>query len=53
MQKIAVLIPCYNESVTIQKVVEDFKPSCQKRLSMCMTITLPITRMKSPNKRVL
>ena len=25
MQKIAVLIPCYNESVTIQKVVEDFK----------------------------
>ena len=25
MQKIAVLIPCYNESVTIRKVVEDFK----------------------------
>ena len=25
MQKIAVLIPCYNESVTIRQVVEDFK----------------------------
>ena len=25
MDKIAVLIPCYNESRTIQKVVEDFK----------------------------
>ncbi|MGN0299261.1 MAG: glycosyltransferase family 2 protein [Lachnospiraceae bacterium] len=25
MDKIAVLIPCYNESVTIQKVVEDWK----------------------------
>ena len=25
MDKIAVLIPCYNESVTIKKVVEDFK----------------------------
>ena len=25
MDKIAVLIPCYNEAVTIKKVVEDFK----------------------------
>ena len=25
MDKIAVLIPCYNESKTIKKVVEDFK----------------------------
>ena len=25
MDKIAVLIPCYNESKTIRKVVEDFK----------------------------
>ena len=24
-QRIAVLIPCYNESVTIKKVVEDYK----------------------------
>ena len=25
MKKIAVLIPCYNESKTIKKVIEDFK----------------------------
>ena len=25
MDKIAVLIPCYNESKTIRKVIEDFK----------------------------
>ncbi len=25
MDKIAVLIPCYNEAVTIQKVVSDFR----------------------------
>ena len=25
MDKIAVLIPCYNESKTIKKVVEDFQ----------------------------
>ena len=25
MDKIAVLIPCYNEAATIKKVVEDFK----------------------------
>lgn len=25
MDKIAVLIPCYNESITIKKVVEDYR----------------------------
>lgn len=25
MKRIAILIPCYNESATIKKVVEDFK----------------------------
>ena len=25
MSSIAVLIPCYNESVTIKKVIEDYK----------------------------
>ena len=25
MDKIAVLIPCYNESKTIEKVIKDFK----------------------------
>ena len=27
MDKIAVLIPCYNESMTIEKVITDFKKS--------------------------
>ena len=25
MDKIAVLVPCYNESATIEKVIQDFK----------------------------
>ena len=25
MEKIAVLIPCYNEEITIEKVIKDFK----------------------------
>lgn len=25
MNKIAILIPCYNESLTIEKVVKDYK----------------------------
>ena len=25
MEKIAILIPCYNEEITIKKVIEDFK----------------------------
>ena len=32
MQKIAVLIPCYNESMTIEKVVKDFKEALQDAL---------------------
>ena len=34
MDKIAVLIPCYNEANTIKKVIEDFKrdlPEATKR----------------------
>ena len=27
MNKIAILIPCYNEAPTIKKVIEDFKKS--------------------------
>ena len=27
MDKIAVLIPCYNESKTVEKVISDFKSS--------------------------
>lgn len=29
-EKIAVLIPCYNEEVTIKKVIEDFKKELPK-----------------------
>ena len=32
MEKIAVLIPCYNEEITIEKVIKDFKkelPDCR------------------------
>ena len=38
MDKIAVLIPCYNESKTIVKVVEDFKRVFRKLLFMYMII---------------
>lgn len=31
MDKIAVLIPCYNEEKTIAKVVSDVKSSCRRR----------------------
>lgn len=42
MSKVAVLIPCYNEELTVEKVVKDFKKNCLPRISMSMTITLKI-----------
>ena len=30
MEKIAVLIPCYNEELTIEKVIKDFKRELHK-----------------------
>ena len=39
--KIAVLIPCYNEEVTIHKVVSDFKRELPKLISTFMTTTHP------------
>ena len=42
MDKIAVLIPCYNESMTIQKVVTDFKMALPDAKSM-YTIIIPVT----------
>ena len=44
MDKIAVLIPCYNESRTIKKVVEDFK--------MYMIIILQTEPMRSQGRLV-
>ena len=52
MDKIAVLIPCYNESKTIAKVVSDFKNALPEAESMYMTI-IPVTiRMRSQKKQV-
>ena len=40
MDKIAVLIPCYNESATIEKVVTDYKDALtEKILSVLSTET--------------
>lgn len=45
---IAVLIPCYNESRTIEKVVHVLSAGCRKQPSMCTT-TIPATeRVRLP-----
>ena len=36
MSSIAVLIPCYNESVTIKKVIEDYKKSIAGSYDLCI-----------------
>ena len=46
MDKIAVLIPCYNEEKTIAKVVSDVKSSCPRQWPMYM-ITIPPTALWS------
>ena len=50
MDKIAVLIPCYNESQTIKKVVEDWKKELPEAQFMCTTTILRITRLQSQEK---
>ena len=45
----AVIIPCYNEALTIGKVVDDFIESCPAQLSMFTTTTLPMTLRISPS----
>lgn len=39
MDKVAVLIPCYNEAKTIEKVVSDYKKILPGGLFMSMIIT--------------
>mgnify|MGYP000724222060 CR=1 FL=1 len=39
MKKIAVMIPCYNEELTIRKVVEDFKKEWDEILSIYRFVT--------------
>ena len=51
MDKIAVLIPCYNESQTIKKVVEDWKKELpEATIYVCTTTILRITRLQSQEK---
>ena len=44
--KIAVLIPCYNESKTIKKSLKILSENCHRRQSMFMTITLRMTQIR-------
>ena len=46
MDKIAILIPCYNESKTIEKVVSDLKEYYLRQKYMYMTIILLTVQMK-------
>jgi len=46
-KKIAFLIPCYNESKTIRKVVEDCKMAIPEATIMFTTIILQMEQMKS------
>ena len=51
MSKIAVLIPCYNESKTIAQVVNDYKTALPEADIYCMTTTLKMVQMKWHAKR--
>lgn len=42
MDRIVVLIPCYNEEQTIEKVVSDWKKSYRKQKFMYIIIIHPI-----------
>ena len=42
MMEVAVLIPCYNEELTVEKVVRDFKKNYRMLKSMFTIITVQI-----------
>ena len=43
-EKIAVLIPCYNEELTIEKVIKDFRKELPEADTVSYThLTLPTT----------
>ena len=50
MDDIAVLIPCYNEDKTIEKVVSDLNVCCLTPSFMCTTIIQQMTQ-RSLQKR--
>lgn len=45
-EKVAVLLPCYNEELTIGKVIDDFKKELPNAIFMCTTIILKIKPLK-------
>ena len=52
MDKIAVLIPCYNESKTIKKLLKISKKNYQKQKFMYMIIIQKMEQTKLPKKQV-
>ena len=46
MEKIAVLIPCYNEELTIEKVIKDFKKELPEAIYMFTTTILKTEQEK-------
>ena len=53
MDKIAVLIPCYNESCTIAKVVADWKRVLPEAVVYVMTTIPKTTQTRLPDRRGL
>ena len=49
MDKIAVLIPCYNESKTIEKVIKDFKEVLPDARFMYTIITQQMVQTRLPD----
>lgn len=52
MDEIAVLIPCFNEEITVGKVVRDFKRALRKLRYMYMTTILLTKQWKKQKKLV-
>ena len=52
MDEIAVLIPCYNESKTIEKVVKDFKAALPEAVIYVYDNNSQMERMRLPEKQV-
>ena len=46
--KLAVIIPCYNEALSIGKVVDDFKKHYRRLLCMFMIIIQQMRQLKLP-----
>ena len=49
MDEIAVLIPCFNEEITVGKVVEDFKRALPQAT---VSVSLDFTGLKIPREYI-